>query len=299
LDSLNVSGKERVIDVGCGDGELLLDLAELGCTSAGVDAASELAKKAQARLGKWPNVRIYSGRFEVLPWRDCERFDILLAKNVLHLVRDLALFFRTAKEVLSTSGRLGFIETVSPTVEANNFVRELFTIAGLRHTKAHYFNKHDLAAVLAECGCYVSEVRFSEESILLEEWLRAKRVSDQNIIECRRLVEGLSTDLKRTMKITRDARNDDWRLLRLQSIVIATVSQKSVQLSYISSATRSPEKQTDGPFHGAKRTHIQKEAVCLLRATRPPAFEGVCGPSLTHKSLHIHAHSEAPNTHQT
>ena len=222
LDRLNVRGSERAIDVGCGDGAMLSDLAKIGCASVGVDAATELLERTAEKFKEVPTVCVRSGRFEELAWQMPTPFDVVISKNVLHLIPDIGVFFKALRSVLSPSGRLGIIETVSPTPAANSFVKELFEMAGLAYAKAHYFNKSDLVKMLADQGFQVSDVKFHRQSILLEQWLRAKEVNDRRISDCRRLVKNLSPQVKSAMRVQRVEGRFDWRLLRLQCIVVGT-----------------------------------------------------------------------------
>ena len=75
---------ERVLDVGCGKGELALDLAErAGARVVGVDVSPRYLAFARERSAH-PHVEYVEA--DVLSWRPAERFDVVVLSNVLEHV---------------------------------------------------------------------------------------------------------------------------------------------------------------------------------------------------------------------
>jgi len=81
---------ERVLDVGCGKGELALDLAErAGARVVGVDVSPRYLAFARERSAH-PNVEYVEA--DVLTWRPGEPFDVVVLSNVLeHVERRVEL----------------------------------------------------------------------------------------------------------------------------------------------------------------------------------------------------------------
>ncbi|MBQ0906369.1 class I SAM-dependent methyltransferase [Micromonospora sp. U21] len=75
----------RVLDVGCGSGELLAYLDRLGASTAGVDPAPGMIEVARARA---TGADIRLGRAEQLPWPDGE-FDLVTSFNALQFADDV------------------------------------------------------------------------------------------------------------------------------------------------------------------------------------------------------------------
>lgn len=93
----------RVLDVGCGSGEFLQLLAEVGADVAGADPAPHMLELAR---GAHPDIDIRQGGFDALPWPDAS-FDVVTAVNSLQFADDRAGALREAARVLRPGGRIG------------------------------------------------------------------------------------------------------------------------------------------------------------------------------------------------
>lgn len=91
----------RVLDVGCGSGELLATVRALGAEAAGVDPASGMRALA-LRTG----ADIRDGDAEHLPFADGS-FDVVVAVNALQFADDTTAALREFARVLAPGGRIG------------------------------------------------------------------------------------------------------------------------------------------------------------------------------------------------
>lgn len=91
----------RVLDVGCGSGELVAEAAATGATATGVDPAPGMVEVAR-RAGL--DVRVADA--ESLPWPD-GTFDVVLSINALHLTEDPVAALREAARVVRPGGSVG------------------------------------------------------------------------------------------------------------------------------------------------------------------------------------------------
>lgn len=92
----------RLLDVGCGAGELLEFAAALGAEVAGADPAPGMALAAARRVR---GADIQVAGFEELPWADAT-FDVLTAVNALQFADDLDDALREAQRVVRPGGRI-------------------------------------------------------------------------------------------------------------------------------------------------------------------------------------------------
>jgi SAM-dependent methyltransferase len=103
LRTARIGRGTRVLDVGCGSGELLEHLQDRGAMPCGVDPAPRMAELARARA---IGVDVRLGDFERLPFDD-GAFDALLAVNALQFAEDQDAALAEAARVLVPGGVVG------------------------------------------------------------------------------------------------------------------------------------------------------------------------------------------------
>jgi len=90
---------ERILDLGCGDGQLSARLAAGGATVTGVDASAEMAEAARAR-----GIDARVAKAESLPFPDRE-FDAVFSNAALHWVRGQDAMMSEVHRVLRPGSR--------------------------------------------------------------------------------------------------------------------------------------------------------------------------------------------------
>lgn len=101
----SVAGK-TLLDVGCGDGALALDLARRGAIVTGLDPAPAMIAAARQRSETaGMQTRFIDGKAEKLPLEDAA-FDIVVAVAVLCFIEDVERAFAEMSRVLKPGGRL-------------------------------------------------------------------------------------------------------------------------------------------------------------------------------------------------
>ncbi len=90
---------ERILDLGCGDGQLTQRLAQTGAEVTGVDASAEMAAAARAR-----GVAAEVGNAEALFFAD-HSFDAVFSNAALHWVRNQDAMLAGVHRVLKPGGR--------------------------------------------------------------------------------------------------------------------------------------------------------------------------------------------------
>ena len=99
LEWLNPQPGERILDIGCGDGQLTQRLAASGAKTIGVDASAEMLAAARAR-----GIEADQASAEKLPYPG-HFFDALFSNAALHWVRDHDAMLAEAHRVLRPGGR--------------------------------------------------------------------------------------------------------------------------------------------------------------------------------------------------
>lgn len=98
LELLAPQAGERILDLGCGDGALTLELAAAGATVIGVDASPEQVAAARAR---GLDARVVDG--SCLPFAG--EFDAVFSNAALHWMRDQGAMMAGVRRALKPGGR--------------------------------------------------------------------------------------------------------------------------------------------------------------------------------------------------
>lgn len=99
VEWLNAKAGERILDLGCGDGQLTARIASSGAVVTGVDASKAMVEAARGR-----GVAVEEGTAERLPCPD-GIFDAVFSNAALHWVRDQDAMMREVRRVLKAGGR--------------------------------------------------------------------------------------------------------------------------------------------------------------------------------------------------
>ncbi|MBW2030330.1 MAG: methyltransferase domain-containing protein [Deltaproteobacteria bacterium] len=97
---------ERVLDVGTGTGNYLMDLARMGCDCTGLDIASNMLGYAREKcLRAGLPVKLVLARSENLPFPP-DRFDLVLSVTALEFFEDPTASIQEMKRVCRPGGRV-------------------------------------------------------------------------------------------------------------------------------------------------------------------------------------------------
>ena len=102
---LPVEPGDRILDVGCGTGSVLLRLHQVHPQArlAGIDPVPEMLDVARRRLPA--SVELREGWADRLPYAD-ESFDLLVSNNMFHYIAQPMAALREMRRVLRTGGTL-------------------------------------------------------------------------------------------------------------------------------------------------------------------------------------------------
>ena len=100
---LDAKAGERVLDVGCGTGQLTSEVAQCGAEVVGVDVSPEMIASARQNF---PQLRFEVANAEALPF--VNEFDAVLSNAALHWVRDQPGALASIARALKPGGRFVF-----------------------------------------------------------------------------------------------------------------------------------------------------------------------------------------------
>ena len=129
IDLLDPRPGERVLDLGCGDGELTMRLAAHGCTVVGVDRSAAFVAAARQR---GVEARVADARRLADTGLAAGSFDAVFSNAVLHWIREPEPVIAGVRRLLRTGGRFvaelgadGNIATVRAALHASFLRRGL------------------------------------------------------------------------------------------------------------------------------------------------------------------------------
>jgi SAM-dependent methyltransferase len=150
----HVRARDRVLDLGCGAGELTGALADAGAEVVGVEVAEAALRRAR---GAHPGLRFELAPVDgPLPLPDTA-FDVVWSSEVIEHVADTARWLSEVRRVLAPAGRLLL------TTPSHGRLR--LAIGGIdRYSEPlgdhlHLYSARSLRGVLAEFGFDVVQVR--------------------------------------------------------------------------------------------------------------------------------------------
>lgn len=117
---------ELAVDIGCGNGQSTLPLADHFTKVIGMDVSEKQVQQARAKVscGKVPDVTFRVGPGENLDFLANNSVDLVTVAQAIHWM-DVGLFYKEATRVLKTGGSLvlyGYGNTLLDNEEANDLV---------------------------------------------------------------------------------------------------------------------------------------------------------------------------------
>jgi trans-aconitate methyltransferase len=103
IAKLHLTGSERVLDLGCGDGKVTAELAALAASVLGVDNSPEMVALAEG-THQAANLRFMQADARSLPFEN--EFDVVFSNATLHWVKDHAPVLAGIKRALVPGGRI-------------------------------------------------------------------------------------------------------------------------------------------------------------------------------------------------
>jgi SAM-dependent methyltransferase len=167
LEWLAAKPGERILDLGCGDGQLTQRIIANGATVVGVDTSVSMVEAARAR-----GVVAMEASAESLPFSD-QAFDAVFSNAALHWVRDQDAMLAQVHRVLKPGGRFvaemgghGNIASIRVALAA---VLARHGFGGLDEGMSYYPTPESYAQRLIHQGFEVQQIALIQRPTLLPE----------------------------------------------------------------------------------------------------------------------------------
>lgn len=92
---------KTILDVGCGNGDLVFKLYDLGATASGIDISDEVVKIAQ---DKYPALDF--AVYDITKGPLEEKFDVIIMELVVMFIQDIEMLLRSVKQSLEDDGKI-------------------------------------------------------------------------------------------------------------------------------------------------------------------------------------------------
>ncbi|WP_173427748.1 class I SAM-dependent methyltransferase [Aneurinibacillus tyrosinisolvens] len=114
IDLLHPQKNERVLDLGCGTGDLSNEITKRGATVVGMDMSAPMIERAK---DKYPEIKFFVGDAQKFSMED--KFDAVFSNAALHWMKDASQVVEGVWNVLNKNGRFvaefggkGNVETI-------------------------------------------------------------------------------------------------------------------------------------------------------------------------------------------
>jgi trans-aconitate methyltransferase len=159
---------ERILDVGCGTGELTNELSKSGATIVGIDASEQMIKKAKEQFA---NIQFFVK--DATDFSFGEPFDAAFSNATLHWINDQLKALQCIYNSLKAGGRFVFEMGGRHNIESiHNAVKKAIEEAGLKDkipAVSNYFpSVAEQTNLLEQVGFTVSDVAYFKRPTVLQ-----------------------------------------------------------------------------------------------------------------------------------
>ena len=109
VELAEIGPASRILEIGCGTGQLTVPLATTGADITAVELGAGLAAVAERNLAEFPHARVVRGAFEDVALPDTA-FDLVVAATSFHWIDEAVRLAKPAR-ILRAGGRLAVVDT--------------------------------------------------------------------------------------------------------------------------------------------------------------------------------------------
>ncbi|MEI3605748.1 class I SAM-dependent methyltransferase [Pseudogracilibacillus sp. SE30717A] len=157
LELLQPKEGEEILDLGCGTGDLSKEIAKTGAVVTGIDASSEMIKKARV---KFSGLNFHVA--DAVDYRREEKFDAVFSNAALHWMKQSEKVVKTIEQVLKPNGRFvaefggaGNVQTIVNAIQ--KVLQEKYSIDSVTDRNPWYFPSiGEYSSLLEKHGFHVT-----------------------------------------------------------------------------------------------------------------------------------------------
>jgi SAM-dependent methyltransferase len=199
----------------------------------GVDISPRMVQCARERLASRRNVVVLEADWICGLGSEWDHaFDVIIVKNALHVLDRVSSRLKELKRVSHEWTNLVIVETVSPNVHANKFIKRLFQFADAERLKQSFFTQKVLVAAIRQAGWAHLAPTYVRQYIDTEDWL-VQRCADRAALDnARQLLCNAELSVRQALEFDGEPGAVPCHMLRLQYIArhVATAAKVSPTL---------------------------------------------------------------------
>ncbi|HTO68732.1 MAG TPA: class I SAM-dependent methyltransferase [Myxococcota bacterium] len=205
-----LTGKERVLDVGCGAGHTALALARNAAEVVALDLTEEMLATAAglARERGLANVWFKRGRAEALPFAD-GAFDLVTSRLCAHHYADPAAATREAARVLRPGGRYLLVDSYAAEDPVQDtYLNAIEVLRDPSHVRNYRLS--EWSAMFRAAGFAVELGPRWPVRLEFDAWLARIGTGAELAVGLRALIDAAPTEVKTALAI--DSATRDWSI---------------------------------------------------------------------------------------
>lgn len=199
-----LTGRERVIDVGCGAGHVTVGLAANAAEVVAIDLTPAMLAQTQQQVDArgFTNVRVESADAAALPFADAS-FDMAVSRYAAHHFADPLAVLREVRRVLKPGGRWLLVDVVSPTSPmADTFLNAVEMLRDASHVRDH--SVAQWLSMCAESGLPATHHQTWSVRLEFTTWVARMATPDHEVAQLRRMLTAAPAHVKTELGIEED-----------------------------------------------------------------------------------------------